>query len=87
MTYAEIIVGIGVLTIIYTYIGGIKAVVWMDVVQMLVYVGGAIWAVFILLDAIPGNWWQTVSEAGKNNWLSGGGSTPYLNGSPSRIPS
>ncbi len=40
-------------TVIYTYIGGIKAVVWMDVVQMGVYLGGAVLAVGIILSKLP----------------------------------
>lgn len=40
-------------TIIYTYIGGIKAVVWMDVIQMGVYLGGAVLAVGIILSKLP----------------------------------
>ncbi len=40
-------------TIIYTYIGGIRAVVWMDVIQMGVYLGGAVLAVGIILSKLP----------------------------------
>jgi SSS family solute:Na+ symporter len=40
-------------TIIYTILGGIKAVVWMDVIQMCVYIGGALLAVGILLSRLP----------------------------------
>jgi solute:Na+ symporter, SSS family len=31
----------GAATLVYTYFGGIRAVVWMDGVQMLIYMGGA----------------------------------------------
>lgn len=40
-------------TIIYTILGGIKAVVWMDVIQMCVYIGGALLATRILLSRLP----------------------------------
>ncbi|MEX0607811.1 MAG: sodium:solute symporter [Balneolaceae bacterium] len=40
-------------TLIYTFFGGIKAVVWMDFVQMIVYLGGACIAVFVLLGNLP----------------------------------
>jgi len=50
-SYFEIICLIGIITIIYTYIGGIKAVVWMDVVQMVVYIGGAFWAISALYSS------------------------------------
>jgi SSS family solute:Na+ symporter len=39
-------------TLIYTYLGGIKAVVWMDVIQMGVYIGGACLAVGIILVSL-----------------------------------
>lgn len=65
LSYTQIIVGIGLITIVYTYIGGIKAVVWMDVVQLILYMGGAILAIFILFGDTPANWWSDAAEAGK----------------------
>jgi len=47
------IIAIAGITIIYTFIGGIKAVVWMDVMQMAVYIGGALVAVFLILGDLP----------------------------------
>ena len=44
---------ISTVTLIYTFLGGIKAVVWMDVIQMGVYIGGAILAVVIILMRLP----------------------------------
>lgn len=44
---------ISAVTLIYTFLGGIKAVVWMDVIQMGVYIGGAILAVIIILQRLP----------------------------------
>jgi SSS family transporter len=41
------------ITIVYTFLGGIRAVVWMDVVQMGVYIGGALLAVWIILTSLP----------------------------------
>ncbi len=65
LSYMAIIGLIGVLTIIYTMIGGIKAVVWMDVVQMTVYVGGAVFAILVLLGDMPADWWAQAKAAGK----------------------
>jgi Na+/proline symporter len=62
--YFEIIFVIGAVTALYTLIGGIKAVVWMDVVQMLLYVGGALAAIGFLLGDVPVGWWDTAVEAG-----------------------
>lgn len=41
------------ITLIYTFFGGIKAVVWMDFVQMIVYIGGAFIAIGVLLGNLP----------------------------------
>lgn len=41
------IVTMGIITMIYTYAGGIKAVIWADVIQLVVYVSGGIVALFI----------------------------------------
>ncbi len=51
---------ISVVTLIYTFFGGIKAVVWMDVVQMAVYLGGALIAMVVLMNKLPEGW-DTVS--------------------------
>jgi SSS family transporter len=47
---------ISVVTLVYTFVGGIKAVVWMDVVQMGIYIGGAILAAGIILTRLPDGW-------------------------------
>jgi SSS family solute:Na+ symporter len=41
------IIAMGGATLLYTYFGGLKAVVWADVVQLAVYVAGGIVALFI----------------------------------------
>lgn len=81
VSYFEIIAIIGVVTIIYTLIGGIRAVVWMDTVQMLLYLFGAIFTVILLLGEVPGNWFEIASEAGKTQILNfelGGGASTWL---------
>ena len=50
------VIVIGVATIIYTYHGGMTAVIWTDVVQLVVYLVGAAIAAWILLREIPGGW-------------------------------
>jgi len=44
------------LTLIYTFEGGLAAVVWTDVVQTAIYLGGTLIGVFTILHAIPGGW-------------------------------
>jgi solute:Na+ symporter, SSS family len=51
---------IGVATIAYTYLGGMTAVIWTDVIQLAIYLIGAIVAAVVLLDRIPGGWAQVV---------------------------
>ena len=63
---------IGLITVVYTYYGGLVAVVWNDVVQLVIYVGGALIAAWMLLDQIPGGWNQmviTANQAGKLQFL------------------
>ena len=50
----------GLTTIIYTYLGGMSAVIWTDVVQLVIYLVGAGLAAVILLDRIPGGWAEVV---------------------------
>jgi solute:Na+ symporter, SSS family len=44
------------LTLIYTFEGGMTAVIWTDVVQMILYVAGAVASLFLILQLIPGGW-------------------------------
>lgn len=65
VSYAAIIVAIGIVTVAYTFVGGLRAVVWMDVVQMAIYVGGAVFALVLLVDHLPADWWGAAAAAGK----------------------
>src|SRR3954449_9739841 len=49
---------ITVLTLIYTFEGGLAAVVWTDVVQTAIYVGGTLLGVATILHYLPGGWAQ-----------------------------
>jgi solute:Na+ symporter, SSS family len=44
------------LTLIYTFEGGLAAVIWTDVVQTFIYVGGTLVALFTILHLVPGGW-------------------------------
>lgn len=52
------------LTLFYTFEGGMTAVIWTDVVQMFLYVAGAILSLFVILDKVPGGWAHVVEVAG-----------------------
>jgi len=47
---------ITVLTLIYTFEGGLAAVIWTDVVQTFIYVGGTLVGMFTILHLVPGGW-------------------------------
>src|SRR6267142_7072707 len=57
------IILIVVLTLFYTFEGGMTAVIWTDVVQMTLYVLGAIVSFFVILHQIPGGWPHVVAVA------------------------
>jgi SSS family solute:Na+ symporter len=52
------------LTLFYTYQGGLTAVIWTDVVQMVLYVAGAVVSLMMLLHQIPGGWAHVAAVAG-----------------------
>ena len=56
------------LTLIYTFEGGLAAVIWTDVVQTIIYVGGTILGVATIVHFVPGGWahiHQVADSAGK----------------------
>lgn len=62
------IVVIVLLTLFYTFEGGMTAVIWTDVVQMVLYISGALLSFFVILASVPGGWdhiWAVASTAGK----------------------
>ncbi len=61
--YATAIIVITVFTFAYTYTGGIKAVIWTDIIQMFIYIGGASLALYIMLSHLPNGWATVVAMA------------------------
>ncbi len=57
------IVIVGLLTLIYTFEGGIAAVIWTDLVQLVIYVGGSLLAAWMLVTLVPGGWPAIVADA------------------------
>ncbi len=53
---------VGVATIVYTFAGGLKSVVWNDCIQFVIYILGAAWALWFLVSAVGG--WESVWEFG-----------------------
>ena len=56
------IIIIAFVALLYTFTGGLKGVIWVDAVQMLIYIGGAVLAIIFLINSIPGNIIQILSS-------------------------
>jgi SSS family transporter len=64
---------IAALTLLYTFEGGMAAVIWTDVVQMAIYVGGTLVAIWSLGQHVPGGWSHihtVAAAAGKFHMLN-----------------
>src|SRR5712691_12859681 len=48
------IIMVGLLTLVYTFEGGIAAVIWTDLVQLIIYIGGSLLAAYQLARLVPG---------------------------------
>ncbi|MFU8813094.1 MAG: sodium:solute symporter [Balneolaceae bacterium] len=71
---------IAAVTLVYTFLGGIKAVIWMDVVQMVVYIGGALFALVLILYKLPMDlpaMVTTLSDSGKLTLFQFGGDLTF----------
>ena len=64
---------ISALTLLYTFEGGMAAVIWTDVVQMAIYIGGTFVAIWSLGHHVPGGWTTihtVAAAAGKFHMLN-----------------
>lgn len=80
VAYWQVVLTLSLLTVIYTYVGGIRAVVWVDAIQMLVYVGGSAIAGALLFADLPTGWIADAASQGKFQLLDFGSSiatSPY----------
>ena len=61
------------LSLLYTYIGGVKAVIWTDAVQFGLFLAGGLFALFYIPTLVDGGWnavLNKATEAGKLTWLN-----------------
>ncbi len=61
-------VAIGGVTMLYTYFGGMRSVVWNDCIQLVIYMLGGVVTVFIIAAQMPGGWsefWQFARQSGR----------------------
>ena len=82
------IIIIAFIALLYTFTGGLKGVIWVDAIQMFIYIGGAILASLYLINSIPGNFSQIITSTeiapklgifnlGFDNGFAGFFSQPY----------
>jgi len=55
------VVVLGIVMIIFTYYGGMEAVIWVEVIQLLIYLGGATAAALVIVSKIDGGLTQVIS--------------------------
>ena len=65
------VLAMSVVTLVYTWHGGLKAVVWVDVIQLVVYLAGGVAALAIAADLAGGGgaMLQAAAAAGKLRWI------------------
>ncbi|MEA2562752.1 MAG: solute:Na+ symporter, family [Acidobacteriota bacterium] len=54
------VAALGITTVVYTYLGGMRAVLWTDLIQFFLYLAGALIALFAILARLPGGWNQLI---------------------------
>jgi SSS family transporter len=62
------ILAMGIVTLVYTYAGGLKAVVWADVIQLVVYLSGGI-AALVIAASLAGGLGHALEIAGAEGKL------------------
>ncbi len=68
LSYSAITVG-GI-TILYTFFGGMRSVVWNDCVQFVIYMLGSLAAVFVIVSNLPNGWYSFFDFANHSNKLT-----------------
>ena len=69
ITIASVVI-IGVAMIVFTYYGGMEAVIWVEVVQLGIYIAGAIAAAVILINSIEGGLSTAMANAAQYHKFS-----------------
>ena len=69
------IILLGVVMIIFTFFGGMEAVIWIEVVQLGIYIGGALAAAIVIAQSVNGGWGAALAvgaQYDKFNWIDFG---------------
>jgi SSS family transporter len=56
INYPTAILIIAAIALLYTYIGGVRGILWVDALQMVIYLGGAILSAILLVSTADGGW-------------------------------
>jgi len=62
-----------ILSLLYTYVGGVKAVIWTDAVQFVLFLLGGVFALWYIPRLVEGGWgavFHQAAEGGKMVWLN-----------------
>jgi len=70
ISYPTAIIIIAVISLIYTYTGGLKGIIWVDVIQMFIYLGGAIVTGIFILNLLPHGFQSVIDAAEMANKFS-----------------
>ena len=57
------IIAVGGVAVVYTFLGGLKSVVWNDCLQFVIYIAGAAFALAVMCQRLPGGAMQVLREA------------------------
>src|SRR5258708_5131284 len=57
------------LSLFYTYVGGVKAVIWTDVVQFVLFLVGGAYSLFYIPSLVPGGAGEVISQAARAGQL------------------
>jgi SSS family solute:Na+ symporter len=63
--YWVIVIALGIAMVVYSYFGGVRAVVWVDAIQMLWYILGAFAVIIVLANKLPDGWFGKAADANK----------------------
>ncbi|GLZ34776.1 sodium:solute symporter [Lentzea sp. NBRC 105346] len=63
--YWTIVVVLGLAMVFYSFFGGVRAVVWVDAIQMLWYVLGGVGVIWVLAGKLPDGWFGKAFDANK----------------------
>lgn len=70
LSYPQAIIIIAVIAFVYTYFGGLKGIIWVDVLQMFIYLFGAISALFFISNSLPDGFASILNFANQNEKLN-----------------